>query len=106
MGKRFERRFSNGGDLNVPQSRSCPSNGKAASTPRESAHRVLTFKCQRCRLEFQVRTWRRGDDVEKHFRFCPECGTKDSSYFLQMFYARFGTFEKLQPPPPDELETS
>lgn len=37
-------------------------------------HRCCYFKCKNCGLEFQVRTWRSGPDVHKHFGACPECG--------------------------------
>lgn len=41
-------------------------------------HRMLWYKCPTCSLEFQVRTWRDSDDIEKHFKHCPECGSTDT----------------------------
>ena len=47
-------------------------------------HRRLVLKCQPCGLEYAVFTWRNEskDDLAKHFKHCPECGSVDSSIVI------------------------
>ena len=65
-------------------------------------HRVLWFKCCLCSLEYQVRTWREGEDVAEHFPFCPECGSKGSSYCLKLDHEIGMICQALHAPPPDK----
>jgi len=47
-------------------------------------HRVGWFKCRQCSLEYQIRTWREGDDIARHFPHCPECGSANQSNLLKI----------------------
>ena len=88
MAKRYERKRIKVEKLKVQPCPLCPWDTNMAERlfkkSQAHGHRVLWFKCSKCTLEYQVRTWRDGDDVAKHFPYCPECGSKDASYCLKM----------------------
>lgn len=106
MAKRPERKIVRPEDLKVPPRPQCPWDDetafKLAQRSQSEGHRVLWFKCMQCALEYQVRTWRDGEDAKKHFQFCPECGSKGSSYCLRIDHELGPIFQALHPPEADE----
>jgi len=110
MAKRPERKQVKLDDLKVAPRPLCPWDDETAfelaKKSQADGHRVLWFKCLPCSLEYQVRTWRDGKDVAKHFHFCPECGSKDAGVCLKVDHELGPIFEALHPPPPSEPDVS
>jgi len=106
MAKRYERKQVKIEDLQVPSVPRCPWDRETAHRMfRESqvdGHRVLWFKCSQCSLEYQVRTWRSGENVEKHFCYCPECGSEGTSVCLKVDHELGPIFEALHSSPNEQ----